>query len=110
MSDYSGVRGTCSITIIVQTTFVVAARFLPIAYGGVHLSAWHFFFPTEIEGMLWKIACVSIMAAFPLWFLLVFIVFRVEAACGVEIISDSKWFKARRPFLGRPTNSITDAA
>ncbi|KAH8668060.1 hypothetical protein BGZ60DRAFT_564343 [Tricladium varicosporioides] len=36
---------------------------LPIAYGGIHLSAWNFDFPTPIEKFLWKIACFDIMGA-----------------------------------------------
>ena len=34
---------------------------LPIVYGGVHLSAWTFDFPTRVEALLWKIACIDIM-------------------------------------------------
>jgi hypothetical protein len=35
--------------------------FLPAVYGGVHLSAWTFEFPTWTERMLWRAACFDIM-------------------------------------------------
>ena len=38
---------------------------LPIAYGGIHLSAWNFEFPTEVERLLWKIAAICTMAGMP---------------------------------------------
>ena len=34
---------------------------LPIAYGGIHLAAWNFQFASNIEHLLWKIACIIIM-------------------------------------------------
>lgn len=37
---------------------------LPIAYGGIHLAAWNFQFASYIEGLLWKIACIYIMATY----------------------------------------------
>jgi len=40
---------------------------LPAIYGGVHLSAWRFEFPTPIES-LWKIACIIIAASIPVWY------------------------------------------
>ncbi|AEO69224.1 uncharacterized protein THITE_2052648 [Thermothielavioides terrestris NRRL 8126] len=38
---------------------------LPGIYGGVHLSAWHFEFPTFAEHLLWKIMCFIIIGAVP---------------------------------------------
>ena len=40
---------------------------LPAIYGGVHLSAWGFEFPTPIESLLWKVACIVIAASIPVW-------------------------------------------
>ena len=37
--------------------------FLPALYGGVHLSAWGFNFPSRTEELLWKIACLDIMGS-----------------------------------------------
>jgi hypothetical protein len=50
------------------------------------------FLPTEMEGMLWKIACVSIMAVMPLFFLPFFTVSIADYLCGVESILDNKRF------------------
>ena len=36
---------------------------LPLVYGGIHLSAWDFHFPTAPEGLIWKIACIGIMGS-----------------------------------------------
>lgn len=49
--------------------FGLVATLLPLVYGGVHLSAWNFEFPTKIELLLWKISCFGIMATVPVLFL-----------------------------------------
>jgi hypothetical protein len=49
--------------------FGLVVTFLPLIYGGVHLVAWNFEFPTKTELLLWKIACVNIMATVPVVFL-----------------------------------------
>lgn len=46
--------------------FSLVATLPPVVYGGVHLSAWNFEFPTKTERLLWKIACFDIMATVPL--------------------------------------------
>ena len=33
---------------------------LSVAYGGVHLSAWNFEFPTAVESLLWKVSGILI--------------------------------------------------
>ena len=45
--------------------FVVLAVALPILYGGVHLTAWNFEFPTATEHLLWKVACFFIIGTVP---------------------------------------------
>lgn len=40
---------------------------LPALYGGIHLSAWTFEFPTPIEQKLWKIACLDLVASLPVF-------------------------------------------
>jgi hypothetical protein len=35
---------------------------LPAIYGGIHLSVWGFEFPSNIEGLLWKISCFNLAA------------------------------------------------
>lgn len=37
---------------------------LPIAYGGIHVAAWNFQFASYVEGLLWKAACIYIMASY----------------------------------------------
>ncbi|KAK3304645.1 uncharacterized protein B0T15DRAFT_249690 [Chaetomium strumarium] len=44
---------------------VLLAAALPTVYGGVHLSAWNFEFPTTVEHLLWKIMCFTIIGAVP---------------------------------------------
>ena len=46
--------------------FLYLLRFLvPItaAYGGIHLTAWNFEFPSRIESIIWRIACFIIMGS-----------------------------------------------
>ncbi|MCJ1271471.1 hypothetical protein MMC22_011372 [Lobaria immixta] len=38
-----------------------ALALLPVAYGGIHLVAWGFEFPSPAESLLWKISCFLIM-------------------------------------------------
>jgi hypothetical protein len=38
---------------------------LPGMYGGVHLTAWSWSFPTLLEGLMWKISCLLIASGFP---------------------------------------------
>ena len=40
--------------------------FIPLtaAYGGIHLSAWNFEFPSRIESIIWRTACFIIMGSF----------------------------------------------
>ena len=39
--------------------------FIPLnaAYGGIHLTAWNFEFPSRIESIIWRIACFIIMGS-----------------------------------------------
>ncbi|KAK4224112.1 hypothetical protein QBC38DRAFT_26630 [Podospora fimiseda] len=39
----------------------ILALVLPIIYGGIHLSAWNFEFPTTWEGQMWRISCMVIV-------------------------------------------------
>ncbi|KAF8252560.1 hypothetical protein K440DRAFT_644749 [Wilcoxina mikolae CBS 423.85] len=41
------------------------------AYGAVHLTAWNFDFPTQVEGYIWWVSCVVILVGSlpaPVWF------------------------------------------
>jgi len=41
---------------------LVAALVACSFYGAAHILAWNFTFPTEVECLLWKIACIDTMA------------------------------------------------
>jgi hypothetical protein len=40
---------------------------LPAIYGAVHLSAWSFEFPSPVEKLLWKIACLDLVISLPVF-------------------------------------------
>ena len=39
---------------------------LSLVYGGIHLATWNFAFASKTEHLLWKIACIDIMATVPI--------------------------------------------
>ncbi|KAK4160306.1 hypothetical protein QBC43DRAFT_293033, partial [Cladorrhinum sp. PSN259] len=51
----------------------IVAVTLPILYGGIHLSAWNFEFPTHVEATLWKVACIVITSTTPCFALISFL-------------------------------------
>lgn len=63
--------------------FATIAVLLPIAYGGIHLAALNFDFPTNTERLLWEIACYDIMATVPVIVLLVLVTVFVSVCMGV---------------------------
>ena len=42
---------------------------LPAFYGGIHLTAWNFCFPSKTEQLLWRISCSNIMGLIPITWL-----------------------------------------
>lgn len=53
-----------------EKLFAVLFFLLPALYGGIHLSAWGFEFPSHVEALLWKIACIDLaMTSIPIAFL-----------------------------------------
>ena len=34
---------------------------LPLLYGGIHLGAWEYDFPSKVEDVLWRIACLTVI-------------------------------------------------
>ena len=42
---------------------------LPAFYGGIHLTAWNFCFPSKTEQLLWRISCFNIMGLIPITWL-----------------------------------------
>ncbi|CZR66249.1 uncharacterized protein PAC_16150 [Phialocephala subalpina] len=48
----------------------IALWFATMAYGGVHIAAWHEFFPTRVERQLWRLSSVYIACSGLLWLLM----------------------------------------
>ena len=85
---------------LVATTMLFV---LPLAYGGIHLSAWNFEFPTAMESLLWKISGITIASIFVVWVAIRFIVphdedqdlnlqivfFGVSTACRIYIVIEA---------------------
>jgi len=42
-----------------STGLMILGMILPLVYGGIHLSAWNFEFPTSVESLLWKLASIG---------------------------------------------------
>lgn len=38
---------------------------LPMVYGSVHLTAWNFDFPSRVEQIMWRVACIIIAGGIP---------------------------------------------
>ncbi len=51
----------------IEDAFLPSYLGLPLAYGGVHLCAWNFEFPTAMESLLWKISGIIIAGIFFAW-------------------------------------------
>lgn len=49
-----------------SVTGILSLVLLPVVYGGIHLAAWGFEFPSPAESLLWKISCFFIMGAIPI--------------------------------------------
>ncbi|KAK3343474.1 hypothetical protein B0T25DRAFT_554405 [Lasiosphaeria hispida] len=68
---------------------------LPLVYGGVHLSAWGFEFPTPAEGACWKAACVFIALALVVWWLVHWVCLFAELVllhlCGLDLEYFTDW-------------------
>ncbi|KAK4221460.1 hypothetical protein QBC38DRAFT_377103 [Podospora fimiseda] len=60
-SDFGGVKAD----IIRNGVFFVSLLALPVVYGGIHLSAWNFDFPTDGEAITWRVASLTIAASIP---------------------------------------------
>lgn len=53
---------------------VLLITLLSALYGGLHLTAWNWNFPTQVEHMLWRVSCSLVAGAYPL-FLIIFGIF-----------------------------------
>ena len=48
----------------------IVSVILPALYGGVHLAAWHFDFPSKMEAYLWRLSGLVIMIGLPSWWVI----------------------------------------
>jgi hypothetical protein len=55
---------------------------LTTAYGGIHMSVWHYEFPTEKERWLWRASSIAV-AAFG-WFLSIFLFLIIDENIGMD--------------------------
>jgi hypothetical protein len=62
---YTDSAGSARVFMVEFWKEIVALMVLPILYGGIHLMAWNFDFPTPEEQLLWKIACIGIPLMVP---------------------------------------------
>lgn len=81
----------------------LSAMVMSAIYGGVHLSAWNWVFPTSAEKLAWKISCLTVTSALPVFFfglgVAMFITFEVYSATNKDVI-ESKLFKMGLGMLG----------
>ena len=66
-------------------------------FGAVHLIAWNFHFPSYVEHLLWKIACVYLAAALPFCYINAFIFEKLGWLEGTfensgALSSEMEWF------------------
>lgn len=74
-----------SLELFAKPFLVVLAIALPAVYGGVHLSAWNFEFPTPEEHLLWKITCFIIAGAAVVLVSVALMIFVVGPSIGSEV-------------------------
>ncbi len=54
----------------IQASLRIVSVILPALYGGVHLAAWHFDFPSKTEAYLWRISGLVIILGLPIWWII----------------------------------------
>ncbi len=54
----------------IRTSLRIVGAILPAIYGGVHLTAWNFEFPSETEALLWHISGLIIAMGLPVYWTL----------------------------------------
>lgn len=64
-------------------------------FGGVHLAAWNFRFPTSVERLLWRISC-TYLVAFPLVGTLIYVVV-LHYARKEKVMTEGRMDKMLRP-------------
>ena len=62
VGNYISVLGDTIYSLLYLLRFFVP---LTAAYGGIHLSAWNFEFPSRVESVIWRTACFIIIGSSP---------------------------------------------
>lgn len=76
--------------------FIPSLIVLPVLYGGTHLAAWRFEFPTHTEAIIWRVAAIFIASVFPSLRLILRVAKRLSSLPAFS-------------FLVRPLAPLTDA-
>lgn len=84
----------CSLTVVL------------IVFGGLHLAAWDFEFPTEAESLFWKISAVATLAAWPLFLAISFLI----AWCSMHAMEDKVIDSAFMEYAGAGAFFVTVGA
>lgn len=86
-----------------ETLKLVLFSVLPIIYGGIHLTAWAFDFPTSVERIIWRVCCIDIMATLVSIFAITFALWMFEKSmdkliCWVfgrwNVLDGAIWYNA----------------
>ncbi|THX71274.1 hypothetical protein D6D08_05558 [Aureobasidium pullulans] len=73
---------------------------MAILFGGIHLFAWDYTFPTEIEQLLWRIAALSAMCIRVLWIVIAQLESRLTPKNRVkELIGHIRWVILAPPYV-----------
>ena len=83
--DDSGRYLRVMITIFMNVYVLSVIVLLSLAYGGIHMSAWNWNFPTHVERTLWRASCIYIMFAVPVMYM----TFRCTLA--LEDVAVKRW-------------------
>lgn len=76
-----------------KLSYLSSLGILPIIYGGIHLAAWNFDFPSQVESLLWKFSSFIIIGLAPVLFLLLLLSLAFEEYPTDWLFSSViKWF------------------
>jgi hypothetical protein len=63
--NLKGARGVLLSHMAERPLFWLMLIALPMVYGSVHLTAWNFDFPSRVEQIMWRVACIIIAGGIP---------------------------------------------
>jgi len=73
---------------------------LPVLYGGVHLTAWSFSFPTEAEETLWRMSCIVVISGIFVALVILFIAVLVFGFLDLFLVALDDWESAVFSVIG----------